>query len=95
VDIDELDATAHVWVGVLSLLTKNFNAALAATNRAVELSPNRVGMKAPGIGWIKREAAYRAVRMFGWPVFRAKSYRLKNRMADWLPLLDEDHSRDS
>ena len=40
VDIDKLDAAAHVWVGVLSLFTKNFDAALAATDRAVELSPN-------------------------------------------------------
>ena len=54
----------------------------------------RVGMKASGVGGIKRALAYRAVRMFGWPVFRAKSYTLANRMADWLPLLDAGHGRD-
>ncbi|MEM7123033.1 MAG: DUF1353 domain-containing protein [Pseudomonadota bacterium] len=40
-----------------------------------------------------RVPIYLAVRLMGWFVFRAKSYTLKERMNEWLPLLAPSHQR--
>ena len=43
----------------------------------------------------KRDIIYAAVHsdFTGWPVFRKKSYTLRARMDEWLPLLDAGHGR--
>jgi len=52
-----------------------------------------VGMRASNVE--NPGLIYRAVHsvLIGWPVFKSKSYTLKERMEDWLPELDPAHGR--
>jgi len=50
------------------------------------------GMMVSGVR--RRFLIYGAVRLFGWPVFRAKSYTLEQRMEEWLEHLESSHGRD-
>ena len=53
----------------------------------------RAGLRASRVH--KRRLIYLAVHSIftGWPVFRKKSYTLKKRMEEWLPLLAAGHGR--
>lgn len=52
------------------------------------------GMDASDVDPFDRKLIITAVRVAGWSVFRKKSYSLKRRMDEWLPLLERSHSRD-
>jgi len=41
----------------------------------------------------ERNLIHAAVRLAGWPIFRTKSYTLKNRMNVWLKHLQSGHGR--
>ena len=53
------------------------------------------GMAASNVTRFQRELIYSVVHSpIGWRVFRKKRYTLKERMEEWLPLLDPGHGRD-
>lgn len=52
------------------------------------------GMKVSGVKPSTRTLIYAAVHsIVGWTVFEKKTWTLKTRMDDWLPLLAADHGR--
>ncbi len=54
----------------------------------------RAGMTVSGVKPLTRKLIYNAVHSdIGWAVFKKKTWTLKARMAEWLPLLDPSHGR--
>ena len=53
------------------------------------------GMEASDVDPFDHTVIFSAVRLLGWGVFKSKSYTLKHRMNEWLPLLNARHGRDT